>query len=145
MFPHLERAPFLMGKCKSLFPAKRAAVFAGQTHQRRSDLGDYSLSVALLSHSALFHRSEKIETADSSHNLMTRRVILEGTASEHLTQKLTTMDDLLGVLIILERVFRCCQVGRSHGISGINKAFGPGLHIVEFVLQQLDPAVIVVS
>jgi hypothetical protein len=45
--------------------------------------------------------------------LMTRRIILESAAGEHLRQELTTTDDLLGVLIILERVFRCRQVGRA--------------------------------
>ena len=39
--------------------------------------------------------------------LVTRRIILESTAGEHLRQELTATDDLLGVLIILERVFRC--------------------------------------
>src|ERR1022692_3989642 len=48
-----------------------------------------------------------------AQKLMTRHIILEGTAAEHLRQELTTMDDLLGILIILERVFRCRQVGRG--------------------------------
>jgi hypothetical protein len=44
--------------------------------------------------------------------LMTRHIILESTPGEHLRQKLTAMDDLLGAFIILERVFRCGEIGR---------------------------------
>jgi hypothetical protein len=46
-------------------------------------------------------------------NLMTRRIILEAATSEHLRQKFSAIDDLLGVLIILERVLRCRQIGRA--------------------------------
>ena len=75
---------------------------------------------------------------------MTRRIILEGTAGEHLRQELTTTDDLLGVLIILERVFRCRQVGRAQRIPSINKALSPGLQIVELIPQQLESAVVII-
>jgi hypothetical protein len=42
---------------------------------------------------------------------MTGCIILEGTPGEHLRQELSATDDLMGVLIILERVFRRRQVG----------------------------------
>src|ERR1035441_5493726 len=61
--------------------------------------------------------------------LMTRRIILEGPAGEHLRQKLTATNDLLGLLIILERVFRCRQIGRAQRIPSVNKALSPGLQI----------------
>src|SRR5579863_1165393 len=67
--------------------------------------------------------------------LMTRRIILEGTAAEHLRQELTTTDDLLGILIILERVFRCRQFGRAQRVSSVNKALSPCLQIAELIPQ----------
>jgi hypothetical protein len=75
---------------------------------------------------------------------MTNRIILDATAGEHLRQKLATMDDLLGVLVILERVFRCRQVGRAQRIPSVNKALSPGLHTVELIPQQLEPAVVTI-
>jgi hypothetical protein len=75
---------------------------------------------------------------------MTRRIILEGTAGEHLRQELTTPDDLLGVLVILERVFRCRQIGRAQRVPSVNKALSPRLHIVELIPQQLEPAVVII-
>jgi len=75
---------------------------------------------------------------------MTGRIILEGTAGEHLRQELTATNDLLGVLIILERVFRCQQVGRAQRIPSVNKALRPGLHIIELIRQQLKAAVVII-
>ena len=74
---------------------------------------------------------------------MTRSIVLESTAGEHLRQELTATNDLLGVLIILERVFRYREVGRAQRISSVNKALSPGLHIVELIPQQLEPAVVI--
>ena len=75
---------------------------------------------------------------------MTRRIILESTAGEHLRQELTATDDLLGVLIILERIFRCRQIGRAQRIPSVNKALSPCLQIAELIPQQLEPAVVII-
>src|SRR5579864_1350489 len=75
--------------------------------------------------------------------LMTRRIILKIAAGKHLCQKLSAVDDLLGVLIILERVFRCRYFGRAQRIPSVNKAFSPGLQIVELIPQQLEPTVVI--
>jgi hypothetical protein len=76
--------------------------------------------------------------------LMTGRIILEGAPGEHLRQELTTTYDLLGILIILERVFRCRQVGGAQRIPSFNKALSPGLHIIELIPQQLESAVVII-
>src|SRR5579862_3924608 len=77
-------------------------------------------------------------------SLMTGRVVLEGTTGEHLRQELTTTDDLLGVLVIFERVFRCRQIGRAQRISSVNKPLSPCLHIVELIPEQLEPTVVII-
>ncbi len=75
---------------------------------------------------------------------MTGRIILEGAPGEHLRQELTTTNDLLGVLIILERVFRCRQGGRTQRIPSVNKALSPCLQIVELIPQQFEPAAVII-
>ena len=75
--------------------------------------------------------------------LMTRLIILERPTGEHLRQELAAMDDLLRVLITLERILRRRQVDCAQGIPSVNKAISPGLRIVELVLQQLEAAMVI--
>ena len=50
---------------------------------------------------------------------MTQRVILEDTAREHLGKELTAGDDLLGLIIVLQRCIGQGHVLRSQGLSGL--------------------------
>src|SRR5271166_7027261 len=70
-------------------------------------------------------------------SLMTHRIVLEGAAGEHLRQELTTTEDLLGIMIAVKCSFRHRQVRRTHRLSSFDKFVGPGLNVVELVLQQL--------
>jgi hypothetical protein len=48
VLPHLERLPFLIEKCESLFSAHGAALFVPQAHEMRNcDFGDHAFSVFL--------------------------------------------------------------------------------------------------
>ena len=73
---------------------------------------------------------------------MTHRIILEATAGEHLRQKLAAMDDLLGVLIVLERVLPTSSGWPRSSNSELYKCVSPGLHIIQLVPEQLEPAVV---
>jgi hypothetical protein len=51
VLPHLERLPFLIQKCESLFSAHGAALFVPQAHEmRKCDFGDHAFSVIPVGH-----------------------------------------------------------------------------------------------
>jgi len=62
--------------------------------------------------------------------LMTRCVVLKGTAGEHLRQELAAVDDFLPLFIVRQPVLRHRQVGRVHRAASFHEAVGPGLCVV---------------
>jgi hypothetical protein len=51
LLPHLVRMPFLIKKCDRLFPAHRAALFDGESHEmRKCDFGHHSAPILFVRH-----------------------------------------------------------------------------------------------